>query len=308
MHNRPSLTRFAWLSIAAAVTTMALKTAAFLLTGSVGLLSDALESGVNLAAAILTLIVLTVVARPPDEEHAYGHEKAEYFSSGAEGAFILIAAGVIAYEAVRRLIAPVPLQQLSLGLMISVAASVVNFVVARVLQRVGSRARSIALEADAKHLMTDVWTSGAILVGVAAVALTGWEPLDSIVAVAAAVGIAWAGIGLIRRSLFGLMDTALPDEDVETVRAILAGHEVQGVRYHALRTRQSGARSFVSMHIQVPGSWSVQRGHDLLETIEDQVRHALPSVTVFTHIEPIEDPASWQDQRLDRPTDNSPTG
>jgi cation diffusion facilitator family transporter len=156
--------------------------------------------------------------------------------------------------------------------------------------------------------MTDVWTSGAILVGVAAVALTGWEPLDSIVAVAAAVGIAWAGIGLIRRSLFGLMDTALPDEDVETVRAILAGHEVQGVRYHALRTRQSGARSFVSMHIQVPGSWSVQRGHDLLETIEDQVRHALPSVTVFTHIEPIEDPASWQDQRLDRPTDNSPTG
>jgi cation diffusion facilitator family transporter len=300
MLERPRLTRFAWLSIAAAVATMALKSSAFLLTGSVGLLSDALESGVNLAAAILALIVLTVVARPPDEEHAYGHEKAEYFSSGAEGAFILIAASVIAFEAVQRLIAPVPLNQLDLGLIISVAASIINLIVARVLLRAGRAARSIALEADAKHLMTDVWTSGAILVGVGLVALTSWEPLDSVVALVAALGIAWAGVGLLRRSIFGLMDTALPDEDVRAVRDILSKLAAQGVRYHALRTRQSGARSFVSMHIQVPGDWSVQRGHDLLETIEDQVRHAVPSATVFTHIEPVEDPTSWQDQRLDR--------
>lgn len=306
MIHRPRLTSFAWLSIAAALATMALKSTAYLLTGSVGLLSDALESGVNLAAAILALIVLTVVARPPDEEHAYGHEKAEYFSSGAEGAFILIAASVIAYKAVERLISPVPLQQLDLGLVISVVASIINFVVAQVLLRVGRSARSIALEADARHLMTDVWTSGAVLVGVGLVALTHWEPLDSLVALGAAIGIAWAGVGLIRRSIFGLMDTALPDQEVEAVRGILAGYQQDGVRFHALRTRQSGARSFVSMHIQVPGSWSVQRGHDLLETIEDRVRQAVPSATVFTHIEPIEDPTSWQDQRLDRADKSDP--
>jgi cation diffusion facilitator family transporter len=300
MLNRPRLTRFAWLSIGAALATMGLKSTAFLLTGSVGLLSDALESAVNLAAAIFALIVLTVVARPPDEEHAYGHEKAEYFSSGAEGTFILIAAFVIAYKGIERLISPVPLQQLDLGLVISVVASVINLIVARVLLRAGRRERSIALESDAKHLMTDVWTSGAILLGVGLVALTHWEPLDSIVALAAALGIAWSGIGLIRRSILGLMDTALPDGDVQAVLAILARYEAQGVRHHALRTRQSGARSFVSMHIQVPGSWSVQQGHDLLETIEDQVRRAIPSATVFTHIEPIEDPSSWQDQKLDR--------
>jgi cation diffusion facilitator family transporter len=306
MIHRARLTRFAWLSIAAALSTMALKSTAYLLTGSVGLLSDALESGVNLAAAILALIVLTVVARPPDEEHAYGHEKAAYFSSGAEGAFILIAASVIAYKAAERLISPVPLQQLDLGLVISVVASIINLIVAQVLKRVGHSARSIVLEADARHLMTDVWSSGAILVGVALVALTHWEPLDSLVAMGAAVGIAAAGIGLIRRSIFGLMDTGLPDEDVDTVRSILAGFQPQGVRYHALRTRQSGARSFVSMHIQVPGGWSVQRGHDLLETIEDQVREVVPSATVFTHIEPIEDPASWKDQKLDRADSSDP--
>lgn len=300
MLDRPRLTRFAWLSIAAALSTMALKSAAYLLTGSVGLLSDALESGVNLAAAILALFVLSVVARPPDEEHAYGHEKAEYFSSGAEGTLILIAAGVIAYTASERLINPLPLQRLDLGLVISVAASIINLIVARVLLRVGRRARSIALEADAGHLMTDVWTSGAILVGVGLVALTHWAPLDSIVALVAAVGIAWAGFGLTRRSILGLMDTALPDKYVDAVRHLLSGYQSQGVRFHALRTRQSGARSFVSVQIQVPGSWSVQRGHDLLEAIEDQVRQVVPAATVFTHIEPIEDPASWQDERLDR--------
>jgi cation diffusion facilitator family transporter len=300
MLNRARLTRFAWLSIFAALATMALKAGAYLLTGSVGLLSDALESGVNLVAAILALIVLTVVARPPDEEHAYGHEKAEYFSSGAEGALILVAAIVIAYNAIERLLSPVPLHELGIGVAISAAASGVNLLAARTLLKVGHRERSIALEADAQHLLTDVWSSGAVLLGVALVAITDWELLDALVALAAAGIITWAGSRLVRRSILGLMDTALPDSDLEAVRAILKSYEGQGVRYHALRSRQSGARSFVSMHIQVPGQWTVQRGHNLLEDIEGQVRRMLPSASVFTHIEPVEDPTSWEDQRLDR--------
>lgn len=300
MQNRPRLTRFAWLSIFAALATMGLKAGAYWLTGSVGLLSDALESGVNLVAAVLALIVLTEVARPPDEVHAYGHEKAEYFSSGAEGAFILMAAVVIAVNALRRLLSPVPLHELGLGVAISAAASIINLVVAQILLRVGRRARSIALEADARHLQSDVWSSGAILLGVALVAITGWEPLDALVALAGAAIITWAGLNLLRRSILGLMDTALPESDLQAVRSVLQAYAARGVRYHALRSRQSGARSFVSLHIQVPGSWTIQQGHNLLETIEAQVRRALPSASVFTHIEPIEDPSSWEDQRLDR--------
>lgn len=299
MSPRSKLTRFAWLSICAALITMGLKAFAYTLTGSVGLLSDALESGVNLAAAVTALFVLIVVARPPDEEHAYGHEKAEYFSSGVEGTLILIAACLIIFEAVQRLILPQPIQHLGVGLGISVVASAVNYGVAQVLFRAGRRSRSIALEADAQHLMSDVWTSAAVLLGVGLVALTGWRPLDSLVALAAAGQIAWAGFGLVRRSILGLMDTALPDQDVQKVEATLARYAEQGIRYHALRTRQAGARSFVSMHIQVPGSWSVQRGHDLLEAIEDDVRSTIPHASVFTHIEPMEDPASWQDESLD---------
>lgn len=305
MESRPRLTRYAWLSIGAALLTMGLKASAYLLTGSVGLLSDALESGVNLTAAVFALWVLSVVAQPPDEEHAYGHEKAEYFSSGAEGTLIVLAALAIATTSIERLIHPSELRQLDLGLGISVIASVINLATAQVLRRVGRSQRSIALEADAQHLMSDVWTSAAVLVGVGLVYLTGWPTLDPLVALAASVQIAWSGVRLVRRSTSGLMDTSLPGETVADIRSALDEMMVDGVHYHALRTRQAGARSFISMHIQVPGSWSVQRGHDLLETIEQSLRERIPSAVVFTHIEPVEDPRSWRDEPLDRPLPGS---
>jgi cation diffusion facilitator family transporter len=298
---RDSLTRFAWLSIAAAVATIGLKTAAYFLTGSVSLLSDALESLVNLAAAVVALLVLTVAARPPDEDHAYGHSKAEYFSSGVEGGLILLAAGSIAIAAVGRLLDPQPLEQVGLGLAITVVASLINLVVARVLLRAGRHYHSITLEADAQHLLTDVWTSIGVVAGVIAVALTGWQRLDPLIALVVAANILWAGFRLIRRSALGLLDTALPAAEREIVVAILdryAGRE--GVEYHALRTRQAGARRFVSVHILVPGSWTVQRGHNLLERIEREVRATLAGTTIFTHLEPIEDPESFADQTLDR--------
>lgn len=305
MQPRPRLTRYAWLSIGTALLTMGLKAAAYLLTGSVGLLSDALESGVNLTAAVFALWVLSVVAQPPDEEHAYGHEKAEYFSSGAEGTLIVLAALAIAYTSIERLIHPSALRQLDIGLAISVVASLINLTTAQVLLRVGRRERSIALEADAQHLMSDVWTSAAVLVGVGLVALTGWSTLDPLVAMAASIQIAWSGVKLVRRSTSGLMDAALPAETVGQIRTALDDLMVDGVHYHALRTRQAGARSFISLHVQVPGSWSVQRGHDLLETIEQTLRQRIPSAAVFTHIEPVEDPRSWRDESLDRPLPGS---
>jgi cation diffusion facilitator family transporter len=282
-----------------------LKSGAHFITRSAAPLSDAPEFVVNLPAALLALFVLTVVAQPPDEEHAYGHEKAEYFSSGVEGALILIAALVTAYNAVERLLNPVPLEQLNLGLAIALVASVINFIVARVLLRVGREARSVALEADGVHLMTDVWTSGAVLLGVGLVALTGWSLLDPLVALGAAAHIGWSGVRLVRRSALGLMDTALEPELVEMVEQVLEQHRAKGVQYHALRTRQAGARSFVSLHVQVPGDWSVQQGHDLMERIEAQIRAVVPSAVVFTHIEPLEDPRSWRDEQLDRPLPES---
>ena len=301
MPERPDLRRYALLSLVAALSTMALKATAFWITGSVGLLSDALESGVNLLAALVALAALTVVGQPPDEEHEHGHEKAEYFSSGVEGGLILIAAIIIAEEAIQRLLAPRAIARLDLGLGISVVASLINMGVAQVLLRAGRRHRSIALEADARHLLSDVWTSAAVLLGVGTVAVTGWHTLDPLVGMGAAALIAWTGVKLVRRSAAGLMDPALPEAEVSLVRSTLEAYRPAGIRYHALRTRQSGARSFVTFHVQVPGDWSVQRGHDLLEQLEGQVRQALPHATVFTHIEPIEDPVSWRDQALDRP-------
>jgi cation diffusion facilitator family transporter len=299
--QRSSLTRFAWLSIGAAVATIGLKAAAYLLTGSVGLLSDALESLVNLMAAVVALVVLTVAARPPDDDHAYGHDKAEYFSSGVEGGLILLAAGSIAYAAANRLLDPQPVEQAGLGLAISVVASAINLVVARVLLQAGRHYHSITLEADAHHLITDVWTSVGVIVGVAAVALTGWERLDPIIALIVAANIVWSGVRLLQRSALGLLDTALPADERARVVAILAAYaEREGVQHHALRTRQAAARRFVSVHILVPGGWTVHAGHALLERIERDVRAALPNATVFTHLEPLEDPESFEDQTLDR--------
>ena len=297
---REKLSRYAWLSVAAAVVTIGLKTTAYLFTGSVGLLSDAIESLVNLAAALFALTVIRVGERPPDEEHAYGHEKAEYFSSGLEGGMILIAAIAIITVSVQRLLAPRAIESVNIGLMISATAALVNLVVAQVLFKAGSRNRSIALEADAHHLMTDVWTSAGVIIGVALVALTKWNSLDPMLGIAVATHIAWMGGKLIWRSINGLMDVTLPASEVEKVKTILKQNVSDDVQYHGLRTRQAGARSFVSVDIQVPGGWSVQKGHDLAEKIEAEIREALPMVTVFTHVEPREDPRSFADVYLDR--------
>jgi cation diffusion facilitator family transporter len=294
------LARFVWLSIAAAIATIALKGTAYYLTGSVGLLSDALESVVNLGAALMALSMLLVSARPADEMHAYGYSKAEYFSSGAEGALILLAAASIVWAAVPRLITPRPLEQVGIGLAVTALAAAVNYLVARLLLDAGKKYRSIILEADAHHLRTDVWTSAGVVAGIALVALTGWHRLDPLIALAVAGNILWTGLQLLRRSTFGLLDAALPAADQEAIRQILGRYLNRGIHYHALRTRHAGRRSFVSFHVLVPGEWTVQQGHDLLEKIEREIRAAVPGATVFTHLEPIGDPAAWQDLTLDR--------
>jgi len=298
--TREALIRFAWLSIAAALTTISLKTWAWWLTGSVGLLSDALESLVNLAAAVIALCVLRIAAQPPDAEHSFGHSKAEYFAGGLEGLFILAAAAGIALTAVPRLLQPAPLEQVGWGLVVSALAAVVNLVVGRILIQAGRKHHSLTLEADGQHLMTDVWTSGGVIAGVALVGLTGWQRLDPLIALAVAVHICVTGYRLLRQSIAGLMDTALPEEERSRVRAILDRHRAEGVEYHALRTRQAGHRRFVYFHLLVPGAWSVERGHQLMEDIEAEIRASLAYATVIAHLEPVEDPSSYQDQQLDR--------
>jgi cation diffusion facilitator family transporter len=299
--KQPSLTRFAWLSIGAALLTMAIKTVAYLLTGSVGLLSNAIESIFNLVGAVVAQTMLTIAARPPDEEHCYGHSKAEYFSSGIEGTLILIAALGIAYTAVQRLITPKPIEQVGLGLVVSAAASVINLVVGLVLQQAGKRSNSITLEANAKHLMTGVWTSVGVIVGVGAVALTGWVWLDPVVAILGTANIIWSGFQIIQKSFLGHMDTGLPPEQQTVISNILEKYRQTGIVIHALRTRQAGTRAFISLHMLVPGDWTIQHGHDLAEAVELDLRQALPNLTVNTHLESLEDPASWQDTGLDRP-------
>jgi cation diffusion facilitator family transporter len=298
--NRSSLTRFAWLSIAAALVTIALKATAYFITGSVGLLSDAIESVVNLIGGLMALAMLTVAARPADEDHAYGHSKAEYFSSGVEGGLILVAAISIAVAAVQRLITPKPLQAIGLGLVVSVLASLVNLVVALLILRAGRRHNSITLEANAHHLLTDVWTSVGVVAGVGLVALTKWQWLDPVVAMLVAANIVWTGVGIVRRSISGLMDIALSAEDMAVVRKVLKTYEQAGIQFHALRSRQAGARKFVSLHVLVPGDWTVQRGHELLDKIEADVHSALPDSVVFTHLESLDDPASWDDESFER--------
>jgi cation diffusion facilitator family transporter len=298
--SAPSLTRFAWLSIGAAVATILLKGWAYALTGSVGLLSDALESLVNLAGALMALSMLTIAARPPDEDHPYGHGKAEYFSAGVEGTLILIAALSIAVAAVDRLLHPRPLEQVGPGLAVSIVASLVNLGVALVLRRAARVHRSATLEANAHHLLTDVWTSAGVVVGVGAVVATGRLWLDPLVALAVAANIVWTGSRIVLGSVSGLMDAALPAAEQRVLQQILQRYVEQGLEYHALRTRRSGARRFVSLHVLVPPDWTVQRGHELLEHLEGEIRRALPPVTVFTHLEPLGDPASMRDQELHR--------
>jgi cation diffusion facilitator family transporter len=291
---------FILLSIGAAVITITLKVGAFLLTDSVGLFSDAAESLINLVAAVAALAALTVAERPPDAEHRYGHTKAEYFSSGLEGGLILVAGVVIAITALNRLLHPEPLENLGWGMAASLAATAINGVVGLVLLRAGRRLDSITLRADGLHLLTDVWTSAGVLLGVLLVALTGWLVLDPLVALLVALNIAWTAIRLVRESAHGLLDTALPLPEQQAIEAVLARYQAAGVGFHALRSRTSGRRRFVSMHVLVPGMWTIKQGHDLAEQIEADIRRQLPRITIFTHLEPQEDPVSWEDQELDR--------
>ena len=301
MNNRPSLTRYAWLSIAAALTTIALKAGAYWLTGSVGLLSDAIESIVNLLAAIMALSMLTIAARPPDDSHAYGHGKAEYFSSNVEGILILVAAAGIAITAVERIFNPREIEQVGIGVAISVIASLVNFVVAKILLNAGKKHASITLEADGHHLMTDVWTSGGIILGLGLVALTGWQILDPIIALGVSVNIVYTAIRLIRRSVDGLMDASLLPEETQAIEDVLEKHrQKHEIDFHALRTRQAGARHFISVHVLVPGAWTVHDAHHIAEDIEGDIRAVVQNSVAFTHLEPIEDEISHNDICLDR--------
>ncbi len=298
--TRRSLTRFAWLSIAAALMTIALKASAYLLTGSVGLLSDAAESIVNLVGAVMALAMLIIAARPADQSHSYGHSKAEYFSSGVEGTLILIASVGIIWSSIERLFNPKPLEQLGLGLVVSVAASVVNFVVARILMSAGKRENSITLESDAQHLMTDVWTSVGVIAGVGLVALTGWAALDALVAILVGINIIWTGVQLVRRSVAGLMDAALPAKEQEIIENVMTKYRGKEVDFHALRTRQAASRRFVTVHMLVPGDWTVHDAHHFAEDFENDIRAALGEAVITTHLEPIEDELSMHDILLEQ--------
>lgn len=295
--DRSKLTKYAWLSVAVALLTIGLKTTAYFLTNSVGLLSDALESIVNLIGALMALGMLTIAARPADEGHAYGHSKAEYFSSVVEGTLILVAAISIAYTAIQRMITPQPLEKLGIGLMVSVVASLANLGVALVLRRAGKLNNSISLTANSHHLMTDVWTSAGVLVAVGAVALTGWQLLDPLIAILVAVNIVWTGFGIIRSSVSGLMDSALSKEDLTVVQSVLDSQKAKevDVQFHALRTRQSGATKFVSMHVLVPENWTVAKGHAFVSQVENELSKAITNCVVFTHLESLSDPASLDD-------------
>ena len=301
MVNGRRLQRYAWLSIAASLATIGLKTYAWQLTGSVGLLSDALESLVNLAAAVLALSMLRLAASPPDAQHHYGFSKAEYLSAGVEGALIVVAAGGILATALPRLFHPQPLDAPLLGLGINAIATGVNLATASVLLRAGKRHNSIALEADGRHLMTDVLTSAAVIVGVGLVYATGWLALDPLVALAVGAHIVFTGLGLMRGSVSGLLDVAIPDADLGEIHKLFAEYSRRyGVSFHALRTRQAGVRHFVTFHLLVPDAWSVKQAHQLSEEIESRIRALVPQASLLTHIEPISDPSSYDDQELDR--------
>jgi cation diffusion facilitator family transporter len=284
--SHPSLARFAWLSIAAAVATIGLKSGAYLLTGSVGLLSDAAESVVNLVAAVVALIALQVAARPADNTHQFGHGKAEYFSAGIEGLMIFVAAAVILVTSVQRFLHPAALESVGLGLAISAFASAINGAVGMVLLRAGRTHRSVTLTADGKHLLTDVWTSVGVIVGVLLVAVTGWQRLDPIVAAAVGLNILWTGYRLVSGAVSSLLDAALPAEDVTRLDSALAGLRTPEVDFTDIRTRASGRHRFVTLTVLVPGDWTVTRGHDLTDLVGAAIGDALPGVQVQAHVEP----------------------
>ncbi|TRY19999.1 cation transporter [Tessaracoccus rhinocerotis] len=297
--TRPDLTRYGWLAVATAVFTIALKAGAYLLTGSAGLLADAAESIVNLVAAIVALVALKVAAKPADKNHHFGHTKAEYFSAAVEGIMIFVAAASIIVFAVIRLFDPRPLEQLGLGIAISLVATLANGVVGVTLMRAGRRHNSITLRADGKHLMTDVYTSVGVAIGILLVMLTGWTILDPLLAIGVGLNILWAGYGLVKESTEGLMDISLPKEENQRLREILDAHTSETMAFHAIRTRESGTRKFMEMHMLVPGAWTVQQGHDAMEDLVGEIRQEFPDLWVTGHLEPIEDPRSYEDMDYD---------
>lgn len=297
----PSLKKFMYLSIAAAIVTIALKFYAYYLTGSIGFFSDALESFVNLFAAIIALFLLHISEKPADKEHRFGHGKAEYFSSAIEGGLILIAAFSIIWSAVPRLFNPLMLENIHWGLWISLAASLVNLAVGQILIRNGKKRKSLVLEADGKHLMTDVWTSVGVIVAILLVKFTGWLLLDPIIAIVVALNIIYTGYKLLMRSASGLMDAAIPKDELKKVTTYLDSLKTNHIEYHSLMTREAGQRKFISFHLLVPGKWTVKEGHDYADHIEEAIEKMFEEpVNVSTHLEPIEDPASFNDIGLER--------
>lgn len=297
-----SLKKYVYLSIVAAVLTISLKLAAYFFTNSVGLLSDALESCVNLVAAVVALIMLNLAEKPPDEKHEFGHNKAEYFSSAIEGGLIVLAAFSIIWSAVPRIFNPQPLENIGVGLLIAIGASLINLAVSIILVKNGKKNNSITLEADGKHLMTDVLTSGGVLLGIALVKLTGWLVLDAVVAIGVALNIIWTGSQLVKRSALGLLDTAIPESETDKINQVLGKYKQQNIRFHSLMTRQAGQRKFISVQLQMPGTWNIHQGHKFAEQIEKDIRMLFPEshTTVFTHLEPVEDPVSMLDIGIDR--------
>ncbi|MDR2973401.1 MAG: cation diffusion facilitator family transporter [Propionibacteriaceae bacterium] len=301
-----SLTRYAWLSIGAAVVTITMKTFAWRITGSVSLLSDAAETVVNLAAAILALCMLIVAARPPDSNHHFGHDKAEYFSAAVEGVLIFIAAVIIIYTAVDRLLHPQELESIGVGALVAVAAAAVNGVVGSILIMVGKKRRSPTLLADGKHLWTDVVTSVGVVIGILLVMVTGWQPLDSIVALIVGANIIVTGVRLVRDSTAALMDVTLPDSENTAIASTLAGFTTDDVHFHGLRTRVSARHRFAVVDMLVPGTWSVRRSHDLIEDVEAAVTKAFPDLQLQVHLEPKEDPRAYGDFAVEVPIPSTP--
>jgi cation diffusion facilitator family transporter len=292
---RKSIASIMWISIAASVLTIGLKWLAYATTGSVGFMSDAMESGINLLAGIVAFYSLTVAARPADKEHPFGHDKAEYFSSLAEGVLIVIAAFGIAYAAINRMNHPQPLESLNIGMLLSIAATLVNFVTARILLYFSKKHNSITIEADAHHLMTDVWTTVGIIVGIFLVKLTGWQLLDPIMAIVVAISIVYTGIKLIIRSTDGLMDTRLSEKELIQIRNVLDSYKTEYIDYHALYTRRASAKQFITFHLLFPGDYTVHKAHELTKQIETELKTLLPLSDIFIHVEPINDPDAYDD-------------
>lgn len=304
--TRPPLTDYAFLSLLASIVVLALKVFAWRITGSVALLSDALETVANVGGALMAILMLRLAEQPPDKDHAFGHNKAEYFSSGLEGVLIFVAALFIVGEAVDRLLFAQPLRMPAAGLSIAAVSTLINLVVAFLLRRAGRAYDSVTLTADARHLFTDVWTTAGVIVGITLAVATGWLWLDSAVAVGVAIHVLWIGIHLIRESATGLMDVSWPDSEQATLRRVLdefrALGDVGDIEFHAIRTRCAAARRFVEFHALVPGHWSVKRGHDLVESLEARLAEEFSCITASIHLEPSDDPASYSDEGLDRLT------